>query len=315
MEFEIIKPGYFQSDKCLGNAVFVVIPTRENAPDFVKEKFKNQVQPSLCMSALGRARTLAEAEQAINEHLGRIEQSIRAVGWGCIKVKIGKGASPASVKAKLECWAGETPPSGRPDERKKVVSEFYAPASAVMACQEKGYGLLNQFFVIKKLEEVAARSQSGSRYKRVPVAPAICPPGVLEEVKKRMMAQLPTQEALEAQAAAALLLESERQAKIQEREKAVMQRREIQAAQAASNVIRQAAKADDRKNKLAAMETHKNVSAHWHNWAGTSKNRVKIERDAEGVDVHISGARAYVVFPDGEEIIVATKNLQFHSAS
>ena len=211
MEYEIIKTYY--SEKCLGSPVFVVIPTRENAPDFIKRKFNTGAQS--CVHALSRAESLADAERAIDEHIRRIETVLMAVGWGCIKVKIGKGASPASVKAKLECWRGDAPPSPWPDERVKVMSEFYAPASAVIECSEKGYGLLNQFFVIKKLEEVAARSQTGSRYKRIPVDPAICPPGVLEEVKKRMMAALPTQEALDERAAAALAHEKERLAKKQ----------------------------------------------------------------------------------------------------
>ena len=75
---------------------------------------------------------------------------------------------------------------------------------------------------------------------------------------------------------------------------------------AASAAKSKAARATDPANQY-------NVDVTWSYWGGTRSKPQKITDSASNVTIHTSGARAYIIFPDGDEIIVATKNLTIHN--
>jgi hypothetical protein len=204
MEYILTEHDYHE--KFLGKyALVVALPDLSPfSPDWIQKKFRTLAQPGYFISAATNAGSLNEVQQEIEKYLDRVEAAFVDVQRGVFKVKIRKGKTPASVKAEIECFAGDLvkdPYSQMNDQfldRRKVLSTFYAPASMVLPCDEEGYGYLPQFFVTQKLEELAKRSYKTNSFKRMPVSPAVCPPGIREEISKIIFEKLPTHEMLDA---------------------------------------------------------------------------------------------------------------------
>jgi hypothetical protein len=70
-----------------------------------------------------------------------------------------------------------------------------------------------------------------------------------------------------------------------------------------------AALARARRNAKMPMRT--NVNVRWTSWTTVRGRRQSHEHHAENVSVRTAGAVSYVIYPDGREQRVATKNLEY----
>ena len=293
-------------------------PDMDQMPDWAKEKLKKRIADHRCGhrsmgDQLRSATTVADLQNIIAEWAETIEKVLIKEGRGFYQVKTHKGKTPASIKVEIEVKKGDYNPDYdyHGDDRKYGVSSFSAPVSMLIE-SEDGKVWLPAWFVQKKLNEVKNNAHYNSqKYNRYPINPQIWP----EPLKKKFLAhhfdQLPDQADIDAQLAdQAAKLEEKRQ--VREKEEAI-RRAESEKREAEERAVKQAkeAKAAIRKERLrAAMERKENVNVEWKSWYRKKGFCHAIEEAAENVTLLISGARTYILFPDGDEQIVKTSNVK-----
>jgi len=67
----------------------------------------------------------------------------------------------------------------------------------------------------------------------------------------------------------------------------------------------------ERERRRAKMPVRHNVNVRWTSWILLHGKRQRQEHTAQNVSVRIAGAVSYVIYPDGGEVRVATKNLEY----
>lgn len=276
-------------------------------PAFLEVTWRSKLSPAVLVQELCGAQAYRAAEDAIRRYADRAEQAVLAVGRGFYAVKAGKGKTDKSMRVEIECRRGREP------DAPTVVSSFYAPTSLVLHAplgpRARRDAFLSTFFVRQKLKEVANRAQyKWQNFERVPVAAVCWPPHLKQEFLDSLLSQLPTGEAInEARRA----IENERE--IREAQRVELCRMETQEREIERVLMekQRANRAAARARRNAKMEVRVGVNVKWRTWTRVRGVDKPIDGQANDVSVRTSGAASYVIFPDGRELRVATKNLDF----
>ena len=276
-------------------------------PDFLQPRWSVALNRSALVRELAQAQDRETAERALRRYVERAEQAVLMVGRGFYPVKIGKGKTERSRRIALACARGPEP------DAPAVTSRFYAPAALVVLAPPGARGhqdaFLPAFWVREKLKEVAARAvYARQQFERVPRAKPCWPAHLIQQFLESLLSQLP----------AAHVIEAERLARDRERARLAAQRTAIAPVTAQQReAVRAELQARERALELrrarrnAKMPIRTNVNVRWTTWTSLRRRFLSHEHHAQNVSVRVAGAVSYVICPDGREVRVATKNLEY----
>lgn len=247
-------------------------------------------------------RSPVEALEAVPEIETKFTKAILSSGGGMLRVKIGKGKTEKSVRVKIPVQ--RVPLAGFPSylesEEKIFEASFLAPASIIQCTEDDETGEKITWFPAwlckKKLKE---RNLKPARTPEIPLA-------WRKEYQILLREALPPAPSPEEVAA--------KQAAKEEQKR--HQAAEVAAAAVTAQLRAEAEKSEkERKNKkheahLASLPRQEHVHVTWQTWERHRGKFQKIECEADDVTVAVSGSRAYLLFPNGDEQIVSTKSLK-----
>ena len=194
-----------------------------------------------------------------------------------------------------------------------MTSSFYAPAALVALTPPGARGCqaayLPAFVVREKLKEVAARAAyQRQQFARVSLGQPCWSPHFKQQFLESLLSQPP----------AARVIEVERLARDRDRARLAAQRVAdarlmVQQRETFAAPRRQQKARSDlaRARCNAKMPMRKNVNVRWTSWTSVCRRRQSHEHHAQNVSVRIAGTVSYVIYPDGREVRVATKNLEY----
>lgn len=282
-----------------------------NLPDWANERICEKLRPDLRSFeySMSLATSIVGASATIESYITSINNAARASSIFFVKVKVSSGKTEESVKAKIECFAGNS--------MDRVTSLIYAPRSMVLPADEKGHGYLPLFFVNNKLTELAGRSRYKSQqFTRRPIVETNLPQHLMEDLRKKLRCQLPDENVVTKwREEAEMQTEENRKRNQLNQELAKIERDENAARIAAEAIQLQKLK----EKRFAKMETHAGVDIEWIKWTktkvGSYTRNVSEVCSAANVTIRISGARTYIFLPQRNEFAVATKNVKILNKS
>lgn len=240
--------------------------------------------------------SLSEAKEKLTKFAIETATAMEQAGSGWLTIKVRPGKTEKSVRAEIQCCADGDP-------QRPCKSTFFAPAKMIRT-MKGGETLLPAWFVRRALTEVRDRSRYARHaYERVPVQKPRVPDQWRDEYLAHILSQLPSEEEAAIKAGELARIRAESLAAQAEADA----KRALALAESRAAAAR---KAERHATRLASLPRHESVRASWPAWYKKRGRLVKYMRDEDNVTIAISGARAYVLFPDGRQEIVAARNIQ-----
>lgn len=161
--------------------------------------------------------------------------------------------------------------------------------------------------VVKNLQ----KNRGKGRLHRVPSERNIWPDFLKKEWIDLHLSQLPDEDQV---------LKEARRIKAEARrakaawEKSERERRESKAKEDAAAAESERRREAAKQKRFATLPRESNVSVKWKEWSRINGRYVAEEMQADGVDLIFAGKRTYIIFPDGDEIIKKSDNVEIVNA-
>jgi len=282
-------------------------PVIGNLPAFQQSQWRGALDESTLVEELGQAQDLTDVEFAIRRYVERAERAVLSVGRGFYLVTVGKGKTNLSRHIAISCARGRAP--GAPT----VTARLDVPASLVVLAPAGARGhreaFLAAFFVDQQLTQIASRAAyPRQQFERVPLTQPCWPAHLKQQFLNSLLSQLPSAAAIERDRLARERARAMLAAQYAAAARVVEQQRETLRAL----LHEQKRQADlERERRRAKMPVRHKVNVRWTSWILRHGKRQRQEHTAQNVSVRIAGAVSYVIYPDGGEVRVATKNLEY----
>jgi hypothetical protein len=282
-------------------------PLIGNLPVFQQSQWRGALDQSTLVEELSQAQDLADVEFAIRRYVERAERAVLSVGRGFYLVTVGKGKTNLSRHIAISCARGRAP--GAPT----VTARLDVPASLVVLAPAGARGhqeaFLSAFFVDQQLTQIARRAAyPRQQFERVLLTQPCWPAHLKQQFLDSLLSQLPSAAAIERDKLARARARAMLAAQYAAAARVVEQQRETLRAL----LHEQKRKADlERERRRAKMPVYKNVNVKWTIRTAMRGRFEFQEHHAENVSVRVAGAVSYVIYPDGREVRVATKNLEY----